>query len=231
MIPQGFEFTTGEFLKYNIGFIPVLEYCDEEHLIKQAGKRLFDFISAGIAMVLLSPVFIVLGVMIKLDSPGSVFYLSRRYGRRGRKFHMYKFRSMAKNADKSLKEMRHKNEVDGPIFKMKNDPRVTRLGRMLRRYSLDELPQLINVLKGDMSLVGPRPFPVEESQKFEYNHMERLAVKPGITGLAQIRGRSDLSFYRWVKWDLWYVNHWSFGLDLKILWWTIPAVFKGKGAY
>ena len=231
VIPQGFEFTTGEFLKYNIGFIPVLEYCDEEHLIKQAGKRLFDFISAGIAMVLLSPVFIVLGVMIKLDSPGSVFYLSRRYGRRGRKFHMYKFRSMAKNADKSLKEMRHKNEVDGPIFKMKNDPRVTRLGRMLRRYSLDELPQLINVLKGDMSLVGPRPFPLDQIEREDLLQLRRLEVRPGITGLWQIRGRSDVCFHRLVKWDIWYINNWSFWLDLNILVQTIPVVFKGKGAY
>ncbi len=133
---------------------------------------------------------------------------------------------------RSRKLLLKKNEVkDGVIFKIRNDPRITRIGRLLRRYSLDELPQLLNVLFGDMSLVGPRPFSVEESAKFDYNHMPRLNIKPGITGLSQIKGRSNLLFRRWIKWDLWYINNWSFWLDLYILWQTIPAVLRGKGAY
>jgi len=139
---------------------------------------------------------------------------------------------MIKEADELKSNLMDKNESRGNIiFKIRQDPRITNIGRFLRRYSLDELPQIFNVLKGDMSFIGPRPFPVEESQKLESNHMERLIIRPGITGLAQIRGRSDLSFYRWAKWDLWYINNWSLMLDLKILWWTGPVVLRGRGAY
>jgi len=139
---------------------------------------------------------------------------------------------MIKDADKLKGQLLEKNEVcDGIIFKIKKDPRVTRTGRFLRRYSLDELPQLFNVLKGDMSLIGPRPPTIDEVQKYTYLQMQRLSVRPGITGLSQVKGRSTLTFRRWVKWDLWYVNNWSFGLDLRILWWTVPVVFKGQGAY
>jgi lipopolysaccharide/colanic/teichoic acid biosynthesis glycosyltransferase len=127
--------------------------------------------------------------------------------------------------------MRHKSEVDGPIFKIKKDRRITRLGKFLRKYSLDEMPQLFNVFKGDMSLVGPRPFPVNESEKIEYRHIPRLNIRPGITGLAQVKGRSDLKFRHWMRWDVWYVSNWSLGLDMKILLWTIPVVIKGQGAY
>ena len=169
--------------------------------------------------------------MIKLDSPGPVFYFSKRYGRRGQIFHMYKFRSMTANADQIIKELRHKNEVSGPIFKMKNDPRVTPFGQFLRKYSLDELPQIINVLKGEMSLVGPRPFPIDQIEKEDLRQLKRLEVRPGITGLWQVRGRSDISFSRLVKWDIWYINNWSFWLDISILLQTIPVVVKGKGAY
>lgn len=231
VVPQGFEFTTGEFSKYNIGFIPVLEYCEEEHIIKQAGKRLFDFVLSSILILLAAPIFIALGVMIKADSPGAVFYQSQRYGRKGRRFKMYKFRSMVCDAESNLGTLRRYNEVDGPIFKIRNDPRITRLGRFLRKYSLDELPQLFNVWKGEMSLVGPRPLPIDQIEKEDIRQLKRLEVRPGITGLWQIRGRSDISFARLVKWDIWYINNWSFWLDLNILYQTIPTVMKAKGAY
>lgn len=231
VIPHGFEYMTGEFANYNIGMIPILEYCDEEHIIKQAGKRLFDFALTSAALILLSPVFLVLAVLITFDSPGPIFYKSRRYGMRGRMFNMYKFRSMVVDAEKEMPRLREKSEVDGPIFKMKEDPRVTRFGKFLRRYSLDELPQLFNVLRGEMSLVGPRPLPIDQIEKEDLRQLKRLDVRPGITGLWQIRGRSDISFSRLVKWDVWYINNWSFWLDLKVLYQTIPVVLKGKGAY
>lgn len=231
VVPQGFELTTGELSKYNIGFIPILEYSNVENFRKLAGKRLFDIIIASMAVLILLPVFLVITLMIKFDSPGNMIYYSRRYGRRGKQFMMYKFRSMINNADLVLKDIRHQNEVDGPIFKIKNDPRVTPLGKFLRKYSLDEMPQIFNVIKGDMSLVGPRPLPTDQIEKEDLRQLLRLEVRPGITGLWQIRGRSDISFERLVKWDVWYINNWSFWLDLKILLQTIPVVLKGKGAY
>ena len=231
VIPQGFELTTGEFSKYNIGLIPILEYSNAENFRKQVGKRIFDIVIASLAMVILLPVFAGIVLLIKLDSRGGIIYHSRRYGRRGQKFMMYKFRSMISNADEVLQQLRHQNEVDGPIFKIKKDPRVTPFGRFLRKYSLDEMPQLFNVIKGDMSLVGPRPFPIEQIEKEDLRQLQRLEVRPGITGLWQIRGRSDISFDRLVKWDIWYINNWSFWLDLKILLQTIPVVLKGRGAY
>ena len=139
---------------------------------------------------------------------------------------------MVADADKRKAELAERNEVkDGVIFKIKEDPRVTKVGRFLRRYSFDELPQLINVLMGDMSLVGPRPPLADEVAKYSHVHMQRLSIRPGMTGLSQVRGRSELTFNRWVKWDLWYINNWSIGLDFQILWRTIPAVIKGEGAY
>ena len=144
---------------------------------------------------------------------------------------MYKFRSMVKDAEKTIDQVRHKNEVDGPIFKIKKDPRITKTGAFLRKYSLDELPQIINVVRGDMSLVGPRPLPIDQIEKEDLRQLKRLEVRPGITGLWQVRGRSDISFSRLVKWDIWYINNWSFWLDLNILLQTIPVVLRGKGAY
>ena len=231
VVPQGFELMSGEFFKYNIGFIPILEYCDAEVHHKQAGKRLFDLVAAVFLTILISPVFLVIAILIKLDSPGPVFYLSRRYGRGGRMFHMFKFRSMHMDADKVIYHIRDKNEVDGPIFKIKKDPRIIKIGQILRKYSLDELPQLLNVIKGDMSLVGPRPLPIAQVQKEDFRQLRRLEVRPGITGLWQIRGRSDISFARLVKWDVWYIKNWSFWLDINILLQTVPVVFGGKGAY
>ncbi|OGX26881.1 MAG: hypothetical protein A3D10_05625 [Omnitrophica WOR_2 bacterium RIFCSPHIGHO2_02_FULL_48_11] len=231
VIPQGFDLITGEFAKYNIGFVPVLEYCDVSYARRQVGKRVFDFIFSLLGILATWPLFIFIGLIIKLDSPGPVFYVSKRYGRRGKIFHMYKFRSMTQDADRELEKLLEKNEVDGPIFKIKFDPRVTRVGAILRKFSLDELPQIINVLQGEMSLVGPRPFPIAQIEKEDLNQLKRLEVRPGITGLWQIRGRSDISFSRLVKWDIWYINNWSLWLDLNIILQTVPVVLKGKGAY
>ncbi len=231
VVPQGFELTSGEFSKYNIGFIPILEYSDVQHFRNQAGKRIFDFLLSLLLFFILLPVFLLVAVLIKLDTPGPIFYLSKRYGRRGQMFAMLKFRSMIQNADQGIEHLRMKNEVDGPIFKIKKDPRITKFGALLRKFSLDELPQIINVIKGDMSLVGPRPLPIDQIEKEDLRQLKRLEVRPGITGLWQIRGRSDISFSRLVKWDIWYINNWSFWLDFNILLQTIPVVLKGKGAY
>ena len=231
VIPQGYEWMGHDPIKYNVGIVPVLEYWDIDVNYHLRAKRFFDFgLTCGILLCFL-PFLIVLAVLIKSDSPGPVFYRSKRYGRRGRIFNMYKFRSMVCDADAMLADLKEKNEMDGPIFKIRKDPRITQLGAFLRKYSLDELPQIFNVIKGDMSLVGPRPLPVDQIEKEDLQQLKRLEVRPGITGLWQIRGRSDLPFVRLLKWDIWYINNWSFGLDLYILLQTVPVVLRGKGAY
>jgi lipopolysaccharide/colanic/teichoic acid biosynthesis glycosyltransferase len=144
---------------------------------------------------------------------------------------MYKFRSMVTNAHDMLHELKDKNEVSGPIFKIRRDPRITKAGAFLRKFSLDELPQIFNVFKGDMSLVGPRPLPIEQIEKEDLRQLKRLNIRPGITGLWQIKGRSDVSFERFLRWDIWYINNWSLGLDMYILMQTLPVVLKCKGAY
>ena len=233
VIPDSFQDTDILVRSSNIGPLPVLTY--KEKKLPPSGivlKQTFDFLFALIGIIFLSPLFLIIGILVKLESSGRVFFKQARMGEKGKIFYVYKFRSMREDADKIKSLLIDRNEVKGGgIFKIKNDPRVTKVGRFIRKYSLDELPQIFNVLFGEMSFVGPRPFPVEESKKLDYNHMPRLNIKPGITGLPQIRGRSDLSFYKWMRWDLWYINNWSFWLDLWILWKTIPAVIKGKGAY
>lgn len=233
VIPEDFEESLSILSISYLGVIPLLTYKERKyHPAELALKRVFDFAVSFILLVILSPLFLIIAILIKLESEGPVFYIQKRMGYKGRMFNFYKFRSMVKEADELKPALFDKNESLGNvIFKIKKDPRTTRVGRVLRRTSLDEFPQLFNVLKGDMSLVGSRPFPVEESQKLELSFLERFIIRPGITGLAQIRGRSDLPFNRWVRWDLWYINNWSFWLDLKILFWTLPAVFKAKGAY
>lgn len=231
VIPQGFELMSGDFFKYNIGVVPILEYSNAVPFRRQLGKRLFDCFVVIVPALLLLPVYLLIAILVKLDSRGPVFYFSKRYGRSGRKFKMIKFRTMRTDADDLLKDLQNKNEVDGPIFKIKNDPRITDIGKILRKYSLDELPQLFNVLLGDMSLVGPRPLPIEQIRKEDLKQLRRLEVRPGITGLWQIRGRSDVSFKRLIRWDLWYIKNWSIWLDLNILWKTVPVVIKGHGAY
>jgi exopolysaccharide biosynthesis polyprenyl glycosylphosphotransferase len=215
-----------------LGVLPLVTYFEEASAgVYTIVKRVLDFLVSMVLLILLSPLFILVAILIKLESNGPIFHISRRSGKKGRVFYCYKFRSMVHNAESMKHGLRPKSEVDGPIFKIKQDPRITRLGRFLRKYSLDELPQLFNVFIGDMSLVGPRPFPVEESDKIEYYHSPRLNIRPGITGLAQVKGRSDLRFNKWMRWDIWYANNLSIGLDIKIVLWTIPAVVKAKGAY
>jgi len=231
VVPQGYEFMARDYVKYNIGIVPILEYSDTNVNYLQVAKRIFDFVFSLLLLIILLPVFAALMIMIKLDSPGPVFYYSKRHGYKAQVFAMYKFRSMVGNADELLHQLKDKNEVDGPIFKIKKDPRVTRMGAFLRRYSLDELPQILNVFKGDMSLVGPRPFPISQVEKEDLRQLRRLGIRPGITGLWQIRGRSDVSFDKLLRWDIWYIKNWSFWLDLYILFQTFPVVLRGKGAY
>ncbi|MEW6219483.1 MAG: sugar transferase [Thermodesulfobacteriota bacterium] len=194
-------------------------------------KSVGDFVAAAVLLVILAPVFVVIGLAIKLTSPGPVFFLQRRTGYNGRKFAVVKFRTMVDGADRLKAALKGANEMDGPIFKIRNDPRVTAVGRFLRRTSLDELPQLINVLKGEMSLVGPRPLPVEESVQIVGARRRRLSMKPGITGLWQVSGRSEAGFERLVQYDLEYVDHWSLELDLRILLKTVWVIMLGRGAY
>ena len=194
-------------------------------------KRLFDILSSGLALIVLSPLFVIVGLIIKLTSPGPVFYRAKRVGRYGKPFTLYKFRTMVVDAEERKAELTQYNEADGPIFKMRNDPRLTRLGGFLRRTSLDELPQLWNVLRDEMSLVGPRPQLPAEVAQYEDWHYRRLEVKPGLTGLWQVLGRSDISFDEMVRLDIYYAENWSPGMDLRILLETIPAVLSGKGAY
>ncbi len=215
-----------------VGFIPLITYIEEgPHASEHFIKRFLDVVASSMFWILSFPFLAIIALLIKVDSPGPVFYISKRCGKKGRVFNFYKFRSMIDEADSYKEELKPKSEVQGPIFKIKKDPRITRFGKFLRKYSLDELPQLINVIKGDMSLVGTRPFPVEETEKIENKYIIRLNIKPGITGLAQINGRSNLPFKHWARWDTWYINNWSFGLDLKILLRTVLVVIKGTGAY
>jgi exopolysaccharide biosynthesis polyprenyl glycosylphosphotransferase len=195
-------------------------------------KQLLDRIGAVILLVILSPVFLVIGLLIKLGSPGPVLFRQKRSGLNGEPFTIYKFRTMITNAEQFQHELAAMNEMTGPVFKVANDPRVTPIGKFLRKSSLDELPQLLNVLRGEMSLVGPRPLPVDEVRRFnDLAHRRRLSVKPGITCLWQISGRNNVSDFRdWVRLDLEYIDNWSLWLDLKILWRTVPVVLSGVGA-
>jgi len=180
--------------------------------------------------LILSPVLLIVGLLVKLTSPGPVFYPWNVIGRDGRPFRGYKFRTMVQNADALKAELAHQNEMAGPVFKMKNDPRITPVGRVLRKYSIDELPQLWSVLKGDMSLVGPRPAGPLEWEQYEPWQRRKLSVTPGITCLWQVNGRNRISdFDEWVKLDLYYIDNWSLSLDIKILCRTILVVLRGTG--
>jgi exopolysaccharide biosynthesis polyprenyl glycosylphosphotransferase len=197
----------------------------------ELAKRLLDLVGAATGLALFSPLFLIIAAAIKLTSHGPVFFVQERYGYRRRQFPMYKFRSMVSNAPALMADLEAHNEASGPIFKIKDDPRLTRLGRWLRSCSLDELPQLWNVLAGHMSLVGPRPMSVRDVSLFsETQLMRRFSVRPGMTGVWQVSGRSSVSFDHWVRLDFNYIDHWSFALDLKILAQTLPAVLKRSGA-
>ena len=195
------------------------------------GKRILDFCVALIALIAVSPFMLLAAALIKLTSPGPIFFKQKRIGQNKRRFTIYKFRSMFIDAEERMRQIEHLNEVSGPVFKIKNDPRITPVGALLRKTSIDELPQLLNVLKGDMSLVGPRPLPIRDYEGFSEDwHRRRFSVRPGITCLWQVNGRSSIPFEQWMELDMQYIDRWSFWLDLKILARTIPAVLKGFGA-
>lgn len=194
-------------------------------------KRALDVALSALVLVVLSPLFLVMALLIILTSRGPVFYRQTRCGLGGRRFTLLKFRSMVSNADQLLHHLEELNEVDGPVFKMRNDPRCTVIGRWMRMLSLDELPQLWNVLRGDMSLVGPRPPLPAEVEQYESWQRRRLRMRPGLTCLWVLEGRSRLQFDRWVKLDLLYIDNWSVWLDFKILLRTIPTVLSSRGAH
>ena len=195
-----------------------------------AAKRLLDIAVSALLLVLAAPLIVLVAIAIKLTSPGSIFFKQTRIGLNGRIFTLYKFRTMIEDAHERRNEVEHLNAMTGPVFKAKDDPRITPIGRVLRRFSLDELPQLWNVFKGDMSLVGPRPPIPEEVASYHRWHRRRLSMKPGLTCLWQISGRNQVDFDRWMQLDLQYIDNWSPSLDFKILLRTIPAVLSGKGA-
>lgn len=194
-------------------------------------KRLLDVLGSAILLVLLAPLLLVTASLIAATSPGPIFFRQERIGLNKRRFHIWKFRTMVTNAESLMSRLETQNEVSGPVFKIKNDPRITRVGKWLRRTSIDELPQLFNVLRGEMSLVGPRPLPVRDFEGFSEDwQRRRFSVRPGITCLWQVQGRSSIGFERWMELDLEYLDRWSLWLDLKILAMTIPAVIRGSGA-
>jgi len=204
---------------------------EDRGLYLRFGKRLLDVIGATVALVANSPLLLLAIIAIKLESPGPVLYRSKRIGRNGRPFTFLKLRSMVDGADRGRHHIAHLNEAEGPIFKIMNDPRVTRVGRILRITSIDEIPQFLNVLRGEMSLVGPRPPLPNEVAQYEPWQLHRLDVLPGLTCLWQISGRSRIGFNEWMRLDLEYIKHRSLGLDVKILLRTIPAVLSRDGAY
>lgn len=214
-----------------IGAFPSVRFSpDWGSCMKVAFKRGMDVIVSAMVMIMLSPVFLVLAIVVKLNSSGPVFYRWKVMGKSGRPFTGYKFRSMYLNADERRAELESLNEMSGPVFKLTNDPRVTKVGMWMRRYSLDELPQLYSVLKGDMSLVGPRPPLVSEYIRFNEYQRQKLAVKPGITCLWQVNGRNNVrDFDEWVRLDLEYIRQWTPMLDIKILVKTAGEVFAGSG--
>jgi exopolysaccharide biosynthesis polyprenyl glycosylphosphotransferase len=194
-------------------------------------KRPLDVIGSLLGLVLLSPLFLIIAILIRLDSPGPILFRQTRIGKDGRAFQFFKFRSMVENAEEMKKKLMHLNELEGPVFKISEDPRITSIGRFLRKTSLDELPQLLNVLQGHMSLVGPRPPLPCEVEKYEGWQRDKLTVLPGITCLWQISGRNHIGFTEWMRLDIEYIRRQSLGLDIKILMRTLPAVLSRKGAY
>ena len=199
---------------------------------EMAGKRVMDVLLSCLLLLLLSPLLLLIAAGIKLTSRGPMFFNQERVGQNKRLFVLYKFRTMIAGADEMQHELESLNEMVGSHFKIKNDPRITRLGKLLRRTSMDELPQLFNVLKGDMSIVGPRPLSLRDAARIENDWpRRRFSFKPGITCLWQVRGRNLIPFEQWMEMDMEYIDNWSLWLDLKILFWTIPAVLKCEGAY
>jgi exopolysaccharide biosynthesis polyprenyl glycosylphosphotransferase len=209
--------------RHYVGFVPVAAVS--------WFKRAVDLVLVSLGLLVLAPVLLLVAAAIKLDSPGPVLFRQERVGKNGRRFWIFKFRSMCLDADRQLEKLRLRNEATGPLFKIREDPRVTRVGRVLRRWSIDELPQLLNVLRGEMSLVGPRPPLPSEVEQYEDWQLGRLRAVPGLTGLWQVSGRSEVPFHDMVRLDLHYIRNWSMALDIEILLRTIPAVLSNRGAY
>jgi exopolysaccharide biosynthesis polyprenyl glycosylphosphotransferase len=213
-----------------IGDMPLISLHEER--LPVAGlllKRALDVAGAGAVLILVAPALALLAILIRLDSPGPALYTALRAGRKGRPFRCYKFRTMVREADDLKGSLRERNQRQGPFFKITDDPRITRVGRVLRRYSLDELPQLLNVLKGEMSLVGPRPHPLDDFSAYAIEHLPRLDVIPGMTGLWQVTARRDPSFQAGMNLDIEYIHRWSLGMDMRILLKTAAAVLRGSG--
>ena len=208
----------------------VITLFREQLLLQLLAKRLMDIVISTIILIILAPLLVLVALLIKFTSPGPIFFTQNRVGMNQRRFRLYKFRSMAADAEERVHELAHLNELDGPAFKIVNDPRITPLGRFIRKTSIDELPQLFNVLRGEMSLVGPRPPLPNEVEQYDWLFRRRLSVKPGITCVWQVSGRSDVNFQEWMDMDKRYVENWSLLLDLKILLKTIPAVIFCRGA-
>ncbi|MFS0562938.1 sugar transferase [Terribacillus sp. 179-K 1B1 HS] len=204
----------------------------EEKILYLFTKRFMDISLSLIGVVLLLPVFMIIAILIKIeDSKGTILFKQIRIGQDGKKFYMYKFRSMVSNAEFMLEDLLDKNEASGPLFKMKEDPRITRIGKFIRKTSIDELPQLLNVIRGDMSLVGPRPALEREVKQYNSHHLKRLKVKPGLTCFWQVSGRSNIGFEEQVQLDLKYINNRSIMLDIKLIFQTVFVLFGSKNAY
>jgi exopolysaccharide biosynthesis polyprenyl glycosylphosphotransferase len=214
-----------------IGQFPTIPlHCGHVPEISLLLKRVLDIVFSSMALVVLSPILLAIAIAIRLDSAGPIFYSSERIGKKGHVFRCKKFRTMVRDAEKRRADVMHMNERDGVLFKISNDPRITKIGRILRKYSLDELPQFFNVLKGDMSIVGPRPAIGGEVREYELSHLRRLDVTPGITGLWQVQARQDPSFDNYISLDVAYIDNWSIWLDLKIIMRTVGVVFAGTGS-
>ena len=203
---------------------------ERSNVLYEVIKRIIDIVASFIGLILLSPLILIVSMLIKLESKGEVIFKQKRVGLNGKEFYMYKFRSMVINAEELKEQLESQNEMSGPMFKIKDDPRITKVGKFIRKTSIDELPQLINVIKGDMSLVGPRPSLPKEVKKFEQWMMERLEVKPGLTCIWQISGRNNIDFEDWMKLDIKYVRERSLVLDFKLIFKTIFVLFGDKNA-
>ena len=232
VVPDLFQLSLSRVAIDEVGGVPLINVREPTlGIVDSVVKRAMDIILGLFFLMLSAPIAITLIILIRLDSPGPIIFAQKRVGRNGRPFTTYKFRSMRVNAEAELAQLNKLNEADGPLFKIKNDPRRTRVGTWIRRMSLDELPQLWNVLRGDMSLVGPRPPLLTEVAQYEDWHKRRLEVAPGLTGLSQVSGRSELTFDESVMLDIYYIENWSPWLDLWILFKTVPTVLSARGAY
>ncbi len=231
MVPDMYDGLTWNSPIEYIGQFPTIPlHCGRVPEVGLVFKRTLDVVFSSMVLILLSPLLLAIAIAVKLDSHGPVLYSSERIGKKGRVFRCIKFRTMVRDADKRRADVMHMNERDGVLFKITNDPRITKFGHFLRKYSLDELPQFFNVLRGDMSVVGPRPPIASEVREYKLSHLRRLDVMPGITGLWQVQGRQDPSFDSYISLDVTYIDNWSIWLDLKIIARTIGVVFAGTGS-